>query len=96
MWQTLVNALTFQPNFAREVRSGRLRPSTSGRPAAFAADLIVSVLAAPLVALVSVPLEAISAIARRGGEMRVTIAPARRSDQASSSAIAASSSGEPS
>ena len=96
MWQTLVNALTFQPNFAREAFSGRLRPGTSGRPAAFAADLIVSVLAAPLVALVSVPLEAIAALARRGGEMQVTVAPVRGSDQPSSSAIAASSSGEPS
>ena len=37
----------------------------------------MSVLAAPLVALVSVPLEAVAALARRGGEMRVTVAPVR-------------------
>ena len=28
MWQTLLNGLTFHPNFAREVRAGRLRPAT--------------------------------------------------------------------
>ncbi|HEX6116984.1 MAG TPA: hypothetical protein VFY99_07775 [Solirubrobacterales bacterium] len=96
MWQTLTNALTFQPNFAREVIAGRLRPGATGRPVAFAADLVVSVLAAPLVALLSVPLEAIAALARRGGEMRVAVVPAREGAQASSSAIAASSPGEPS
>ena len=94
MWQTLVNALTFQPNFAREALAGRLRPATSGRPVAFAADLVVSVLAAPLVALVSVPLEALAALAGRGGEMRVSVAPAPGGAQPSSSAIAASSPGE--
>ena len=94
MWQTLVNALTFQPNFAREALAGRLRPATSGRPVAFAVDLVVTVLAAPLVALVSFPLEALAALARRGGEMRVSVVPASGEDQPSSSAIAASSPGE--
>jgi hypothetical protein len=96
MWQTLLNALTFQPNFARETMAGRLRPGTSGRPVVFFVDLLVSVLATPLVALVSVPLEAIAALARRGGEMRVAAGPAVGAGQPSSSAIAASSSGEPS
>jgi hypothetical protein len=94
MWQTLVNALTFQPNFAREALGGRLRPGSSGRPVAFTVDLLVSVLAAPLVALVSVPLEAIAALCRRGGEIRVAVAPRPDASQASSSTIAASSSGE--
>ena len=94
MWQTLVNALTFQPNFAREALAGRLRPGSSGRPVAFAADLLVSVLAAPLVALVSFPLEALAALARRGGEMRVSVVPAANASQPSSSTIAASSPGE--
>src|SRR5215208_2115706 len=96
MWQTLLNALTFQPNFAREALAGRIRPGTSGRPVIFFADLAVSVLATPLVALVSVPLEAFAALARRGGEMRVAVAPVEAAGQASSTAIAASSSGEPS
>jgi hypothetical protein len=69
MWQTLVNGLTFHPNFAREVRAGRLRPGTSRGRVAFAVDAVVTVLAAPLVALVSFPLEAIAALARRGGEI---------------------------
>jgi hypothetical protein len=41
----------------------------------FAIDSVVSVLAAPLVALVSVPLEALAALARRGGEMRASVGP---------------------
>ena len=94
MWQTLLNSLTFQPNFAREVLGGRLRPRSSGRPLAFAVDLVVSVLATPLVLLVSVPLETVAALGRRGGEMRITVAPARGEGQESSSNVAASSSGE--
>lgn len=70
MWQTLLNGLTFHPNFAREARAGRLRPANARSRFAFAIDVVVSVLAAPLVALVSFPLEAIAALARRGGELR--------------------------
>lgn len=73
MWQTLVNGLTLHPNFAREVRAGRLRPSGGRGRAAFAIDLVVSVLAAPLVAVVSFPLELLAALARRGGELRARI-----------------------
>jgi hypothetical protein len=69
MLQTLLNGLTFHPNFAREVRAGRLRPASARSRFAFAADVVVTVLGAPLVALVSVPLELIGALARRGGEM---------------------------
>ena len=76
MWQTLLSGLTFHPNFAREVRSGRLRPANARSRFAFAVDSVVTVLGAPLVALVSFPLEAIAALARRGGELRAL---ARRS-----------------
>jgi hypothetical protein len=72
MLQTMLNGLTFHPNFAREVRAGRLRPASARSRFAFAADAVVTVLGAPLVALVSVPLELIGALARRGGEMRAT------------------------
>lgn len=69
MWQTLLNGLTFHPNFAREVRAGRLRPSTARSRFAFVADSVATVLAAPLVLIVSVPLELIAVAARRGGAM---------------------------
>jgi hypothetical protein len=74
MWQTLVNGLTFHPNFAREVRAGRLRPSTGRGRLAFAVDCVVTVLAAPLVLLASAPLELVAALARRGGDL---VAPVR-------------------
>jgi hypothetical protein len=69
MWQTLLNGLTFHPNFAREVRAGRLRPSSARSRFAFCVDCVVTVLAAPLVLLASVPLELTAAAARRGGAM---------------------------
>jgi hypothetical protein len=69
MLQTLLNGLTFHPNFAREVRAGRLRPASARSRFAFVADAVVTVLGAPLVVVVSVPLELIGALARRGGEM---------------------------
>lgn len=73
MWQTLLNGLTFHPNFAREVRAGRL-PFGRGRGRlAFIVDAIVTVLGAPLVALISVPLEFLASLFRRGGEMRASV-----------------------
>jgi hypothetical protein len=72
MWQTLLNGLTFHPNFAREVRAGRLRPANARSRARFAVDLVVTVLGAPLVLLVSAPLELGAALARRGGELTAT------------------------
>jgi hypothetical protein len=72
MWQTLLNGLTFHPNFAREVRSGGLRPSSGRGRLQFAADAVVTVLAGPLAALVSVPLELIAALAGRGGVLKTT------------------------
>jgi hypothetical protein len=76
MWQTLLNGLTFHPNFAREWRAGRLRAATARSRLTYAVDVVVTVLGAPLVALVSFPLEAVAALARRGGELRAV---ARRS-----------------
>jgi hypothetical protein len=69
MWQTLVNGLTFHPNFARDVRAGRLRARTARSRITFAIDCVVTALAAPLVLLASVPLELVSALAGRGGEL---------------------------
>jgi hypothetical protein len=69
MWQTLLNGLTFHPNFARDVHSGRLRASTARSRWQFVVDAAVTVLAAPLVLLVSAPLELAAAVLRRGGEM---------------------------
>jgi len=69
MWQTLLNGLTFHPNFAREVRAGRLRAANARSGFAFAADCVATVLAAPLVFLLAVPLELVAALARRGGEV---------------------------
>lgn len=77
MWQTLINAFTLHPNFAREVLAGRLRPSTARSRLAFAVDTVASVLGAPLVALVSLPLELAAALLRRGGLLVVTVAPGR-------------------
>jgi hypothetical protein len=76
MWQTLMNALTLHPNFAREALAGRLRPASARGRAAFLLDSVVSILAAPLVAIVALPLEVVAALARRGG---VLVATARRS-----------------
>jgi hypothetical protein len=79
MWQTLLNGLTFHPNFAREVRAGRLRVRNARSRFAFVIDVVVTVLGAPLVALVSFPLETVAALIRRGGELRARATPARRS-----------------
>lgn len=73
MWQTLLNGLTFRTNFARDLRAGRLRPRGTAERVRFGIDLIVTVLGAPLVALVSVPLEFGAALAGRGGELHATV-----------------------
>jgi hypothetical protein len=57
------------------VRAGRLRPRNARSRTAFTVDTIVAVLGAPLVALVSFPLEAVAAISHRGG---LIVAAARR------------------
>jgi len=75
MWQTMLNGLTFHPNFAREVRAGSLRPASARSRLKFAVDLIVTVLGAPLVLLVSAPMELGGALARRGGELSAVARP---------------------
>jgi hypothetical protein len=82
-------------------RSSSAHPATGHDPAGaaerelerlrFAVDAVVTVLAALLVAIVSVPLEAAAAAVRRGGEMRVVVR-LEESGQASSSANSATSS----
>ena len=70
MLQTMLNGLTFHPNFAREVLAGRLRAGNSPRGRwAFAIDSVVTVLGAPLVLLLSAPSELVAALVRRGGEL---------------------------
>jgi len=46
MWQTMLNGLTFHPNFAREVRAGRLRLAWAQSRVRFAVDTVVTVGAA--------------------------------------------------
>jgi hypothetical protein len=78
MWQTLLNGFTFHTNFAREALRRRLKPRTARSVPAFAVDALVSALAALPIALVSVPLELAAALARRGGELVVTVAARQR------------------
>jgi hypothetical protein len=98
MWQTLLNGFTFHTNFAREAVAGRLTPRTARNPATFAIDALVSTLAALPVAAVAVPLELVAALARRGGEMIVSVnasAPERAASASSASPRAASSRARP-
>lgn len=69
MWQTMLNGLTFHPNFAREIRAGRLRLRNARSTLTFVVDSIVTVLGAPLILLVSAPMELGGALAGRGGIM---------------------------
>jgi len=69
LWQSILNGITLHHNFLSEVRAGRLRMSNSRGSAAFVADMVASCLATPFVLLVSVPLEAVAALAGRGGRM---------------------------
>lgn len=79
MWQTLLNLLTFHRDFAGEALSGRLRPAGGRGRAAYAIDVMVSVLAAIPTAILAVALEAGAVAARRGGvvELSARAAPPR-------------------
>jgi hypothetical protein len=68
-WQSILNGITLHHNFLSEVRAGRLRMKNSRGPVQFIADTVASCLATPFVLLVSFPLEAIAALAGRGGRM---------------------------
>jgi hypothetical protein len=74
MWQTILNLLTFNRDFAREAATGRLRPRGGRGSAAFALDAAVTVLAAVPVAVISVLIEVPAILAGRGGylELRVS------------------------
>ena len=77
MWQTILNAFTFNENFARRVRAGTLRPGGAVGRLKFGIDAVVTALLAVPVAIVSAPLELFAALAGRGGEL---VAVARRSE----------------
>jgi hypothetical protein len=83
MWQTIVNAFAFNHNFALDVRAGLIRPTGGlGARLKYAVDALVTVLATPLILVVSVPLELAAALAGRGG---VLVAVASRKDSAQAS-----------
>lgn len=73
MWQTLLNGLTFHPNYFREVRAGRLRAANSRSRFGYYADGIVTVLGGALAVLVSVPLELIAVAVKRGGMLEAQV-----------------------
>jgi hypothetical protein len=77
MWQTLLNLLTFHRDFASEAFSGRLRPSGGRGRAAYAIDVMVTVLAAIPTAILAVLLEGGALALKRGGVIEVTTAPER-------------------
>ena len=66
MWQTIVNAFTFTENFALKVREGVVHPHGFTERLKYGMDTLVTVLATPLVVLVSVPMELIAATAGSG------------------------------
>ncbi len=68
MWQTLLNGFTFGHNLALG-RLGRSAPVPSRRRWQRRVDVLVSVLAAPLVGLFALVLEAIAAVIGRGGAL---------------------------
>jgi hypothetical protein len=74
MWQTLLNLLTFHRDFASEAASGRLRPGTGRGRAAYAIDVMVTILAAIPTAILAALLEGSAVLARRGGVIEVTAA----------------------
>jgi hypothetical protein len=73
MWQTIVNAFTFNENFALRARAGLIRPSGFAARLKYAIDALVTVLATPLVIVVSVPLELVGALRGKGGVLVATV-----------------------
>jgi len=67
MWQTIVNAFTFNENFALRVRKGDLHPHGASERLKYGVDMLVTVLATPLVVLVAIPMELIADQAGSGG-----------------------------
>jgi hypothetical protein len=79
MWQTIVNAFTFNENFWLRARAGELHPSGTAERLKYGMDTLVTVLATPLVLLVAIPIELI-AEARGSGGVLVAVA-AQSSDE---------------
>ena len=77
MWQTLLNLLTFHRDFAAEALSGRLRPGGGRGRAAYAIDVLVTILAAVPTAILAVLLEGGAVLARRGGVIEISAAAQR-------------------
>ena len=75
LWQTVLNGITLHPNFATEALAGCLRPSNARGRFSYLADAVASALATPLVALITVPMEALAALVGRGGRMIVRTRP---------------------
>lgn len=67
MWQTIVNAFTFNENFALRAREGALHPRGLGERLKYGMDGVVTALATPLVLLVAIPMELIAEMAGSGG-----------------------------
>jgi hypothetical protein len=67
MWQTIVNAFTFNENFALRAREGVLHPRGLAERLKYGIDVLVTVLATPLVVLVAIPMELIAGMAGTGG-----------------------------
>jgi hypothetical protein len=78
MWQTIVNAFTFTENFAMKVREGQLHPQGPAERLKYGIDMLVTVLATPLVVLVAVPMEL---IAERFGSGALLVAVASQSSE---------------
>jgi hypothetical protein len=72
MWQTILNLLTFNPNFAIRAITGELRPHGARETARFAIDALITFLAAVPTALIAVAVEGGAVLARRGGVVEVT------------------------
>jgi hypothetical protein len=75
MWQTLLNLITFHRDFATEAFSGRLKPDGGRGRAAYAIDVMVTLLAAIPTAILAVLLEGGALAVRRGGVIEVSAAP---------------------
>jgi hypothetical protein len=75
MWQTILNALTFNQNFAAGLRAGGGRGERSGSRVKFAVDAVVTALAALPVLVASAPLEYAAAWRVRGVELRAIARP---------------------
>ena len=74
MFQTILNLLTFNRDFARLALTGKLRPRDSRfGGVGYAIDVLVTLFTAIPVAALAVLFEGVAILARRGGLMRATI-----------------------